>query len=97
MLIQAALIGLHQRIPTLFKLLDSYIQQDFRLESLTQCGHKLIHLWRGRQYLDITDELTLENRLHQVIPQAFFLLRAIGSKGDEQQQESNLQALLSFT
>ena len=49
LLIQAALIVLHQRILTLFKLLDSYIQQDFRLESLTQCGHKLIHLWRGRQ------------------------------------------------
>lgn len=95
LLIQAALIGLHQRIPTLFKLLDSYIQQDFRLESLTQCGHKLIHLWRGRQYLDITDELTLENRLHQVIPQAFFCLKQL-AQGDEQQQESNLQALLSL-
>nr|WP_202608866.1 DUF5682 family protein [Proteus sp. G4415] len=95
LLIQAALIGLHQRIPTLFKLLDSYIQQDFRLESLTQCGHKLIHLWRGRQYLDITDELTLENRLHQVIPQAFFCLEQL-AQGDEQQQESNLQALLSL-
>ncbi|MDX7018168.1 hypothetical protein SJ059_27475, partial [Klebsiella aerogenes] len=82
------------RIPTLFKLLDSYIQQDFRLESLTQCGHKLIHLWRGRQYLDITDELTLENRLHQVLPQAFFCLEQL-AQGDEQQQESNLQALLS--
>lgn len=95
LLIQAALIGLHQRIPSLFALLDSYIQQDFRLASLTQCGHKLIHLWRGRQYLDITDETALENRLHHVIPQALFCLEQL-SQGDEQQQESHLQALLSL-
>lgn len=95
LLIQAALIGLHQRIPSLFKLLDSYIQQDFRLDSLTQCGHKLIHLWRGRHFLDINDEIALENRLHQVIPQAFFCLEQL-SQGDEQQQETHLQALLSL-
>lgn len=50
LLMQAALIGLHQRIPTLFMLLDSYIQQDNKFESLVACGHKLVHLWRGRSF-----------------------------------------------
>ncbi|MBD2801056.1 4-aminobutyrate aminotransferase [Xenorhabdus sp. M] len=93
LLIQAVLIGLHQCIPALFRLLDNYIQQDVNLASLTTCGHKLIHLWRGRAFLGIEDHTTLENRLHQVIPQAFFCLDQI-TQGDEQQQEAHLQALL---
>ena len=43
--------------------------------SLNNVMH-LRHLLR-RQYLDITDELSLENRLHQVIPQAFFCLEQL--------------------
>ncbi len=95
LLTQAVIIGLHQRIPILLQLLDKYIQQDFRLDSLITCGHQLIHLWRGRTFFDITDQSILENRLYQVIPQAFFCLDQI-SQGDEQQQETHLQALLSL-
>ncbi len=51
LLMQAALIGLHQRMPALFSLLDGYIQQDAKFESLIACGHKLVHLWQGANSL----------------------------------------------
>lgn len=95
LLIQAALIGLQQRIPSLFTLLDRYIQQDVRLDSLTECGHKLLQLWRCRTFLDISDVTAIENRFHQLLPQTFFCLDHL-TQGDEQQQEVHFQALLAL-
>ncbi|OMQ25489.1 DUF5682 family protein [Serratia oryzae] len=95
LLIQAALIGLQQRIPSLLTLLDRYIQQDSRLDSLTTCGHKLIHLWRCRAFLDITDLTSIKDRLHQLLLQAFFCLDQL-AQGDAQQQEVHFQALLAL-
>ncbi len=95
LLIQAALIGLQQRIPSLFTLLDRYIQQDFRLDSLTECGHKLLQLWRCHTLLDISDVTAIENRFHQLLPQTFFCLEHL-AQGDEQQQEVHFQALLAL-
>nr|WP_314265025.1 DUF5682 family protein [uncultured Moellerella sp.] len=95
LLIQSALIGLQQKIPTLFHLLEQYIQQDPKLGSLTACGHQLIYLWRGRAFLDIEDSRSLENMLHQLLPQALSQLDQL-TQGDEQQQEEHLQTLLSL-
>lgn len=94
LLMQAALIGLHQRIPTLFNLLDSYIQQDAKFESLVACGHKLVHLWRGRSVFDIEQDSGIRQRLDKVLQQAFYCLDQI-SQGDEQRQEHDFNALLS--
>lgn len=94
LLIQAALIGLHQRIPVLFNLLDQYIQQDARFSSLVACGHKLVHLWRGRHFLDLNENTAIAQRLGKTIQQIFYCLNQI-SKGDEQQQEESFTALLS--
>lgn len=94
LLMQAAIIGLHQRIPTLFSLLDSYIQQDTKFESLVACGHKLVHLWRGRQFFDIEENFTIEARLDALLQQVFYCFEQI-TQGDEQQQEMYFNALLS--
>lgn len=94
LLMQAALIGLHQRIPTLFTLLDRYIQQDSQFESLVACGHKLVHLWRGRSFFDLEEETGIKQRIDKVLSQAFFCLDQV-AQGDEQQQEHYFNALLS--
>ncbi|EKT62982.1 DUF5682 family protein [Providencia burhodogranariea] len=94
LLIQAALIGLTQQLPALFNLLDRYIQQDSKLDSLVACGHKLIHLWRGRQLFDIDEAFSIEDRLHLVIQQVFYCLDQL-TQSDEQQQEQSFEALLS--
>ncbi|HGI5213028.1 TPA: DUF5682 family protein [Providencia alcalifaciens] len=94
LLMQAALIGLHQRIPTLFMLLDSYIQQDNKFESLVACGHKLVHLWRGRGFFDLAEDSGIKERINRVVQQTFFCLDQV-SQGDEQQQERYFDALLS--
>lgn len=94
LLMQAALIGLHQRIPTLFMLLDSYIQQDNKFESLVACGHKLVHLWRGRGFFDLAEDSGIKERINRVVQQTFFCLDQV-SQGDEQQQEHYFDALLS--
>ncbi|WP_272668505.1 MULTISPECIES: DUF5682 family protein [unclassified Providencia] len=94
LLMQAALIGLHQRMPALFSLLDGYIQQDTKFESLIACGHKLVHLWRGRQFFDIEDNFSIEARLDALLQQAFYCFAQI-TQGDEQQQEPHFSALLS--
>lgn len=94
LLMQAALIGLHQRIPALFSLLDNYIQQDAKFESLVACGHKLVHLWRGRQFFDIEENFAIEVRLDTLLQQVFYCFEQI-TQGDEQQQEMHFNALLS--
>ena len=94
LLMQAALIGLQQRIPTLFMLLDSYIQQDNKFESLVACGHKLVHLWRGRGFFDLAEDSGIKERINRVVQQIFFCLDQV-SQGDEQQQEHYFDALLS--
>ncbi|MTC38388.1 4-aminobutyrate aminotransferase [Providencia alcalifaciens] len=94
LLMQAALIGLHQHIPTLFMLLDSYIQQDNKFESLVACGHKLVHLWRGRGFFDLAEDSGIKERINRVVQQTFFCLDQV-SQGDEQQQERYFDALLS--
>ena len=94
LLMQAALIGLHQRIPTLFHLLDRYIQQDTNFESLISCGHKLVHLWRGRHFFDIDEKFAIEQRLDNVLQQIFYNFDQI-SQGDEPQQQQHFNSLLS--
>ncbi|HGN1705128.1 TPA: DUF5682 family protein [Providencia rettgeri] len=94
LLMQAAIIGLHQRIPALFSLLDGYIQQDAKFESLIACGHKLVHLWRGRQFFDIEENFAIETRLDTLLQQVFYCFDQI-TQGDEQQQEQYFSALLS--
>lgn len=94
LLIQAATIGLGKQLPALFALLDRYIQQDNQLGSLVACGHKLIHLWRGRQLFDIQDGFSIDERLHRVIQQAFYCLEQL-THGDEQQQEQSFDVLMS--
>lgn len=94
LLMQAALIGLQQRIPTLFMLLDSYIQQDNKFESLVACGHKLVHLWRGRGFFDLAEDSGIKERINRVVQQIFFCLDQV-SQGDEQQQEHYFDALFS--
>ncbi|WP_369311149.1 DUF5682 family protein [Providencia rettgeri] len=94
LLMQAALIGLHQRLPALFSLLDNYIQQDANFASLVACGHKLVHLWRGRQFFDIEENFAIEARLDTLLQQLFYCFEQL-TQGDEQQQETHFNALLS--
>ena len=94
-LIQAALMGLHHRLPDMMARLALYIEQDSKLDSLVQCGHQLLHLWRGREFLGLQDIPALLVLLDKIQPQALFHLEQIQQE-DEQQQQSNLNTLFSL-
>ncbi|WP_409309312.1 DUF5682 family protein [Pectobacterium sp. B1J-3] len=94
-LIQAALLGLQSRLAGLFRLLHDDIQNDFRLSSLVECGHSLIHLWRGRDFLGLRYQPELTQLLLELVPQTLFCLSTIAA-GDEPQQEEHFTALLAL-
>lgn len=94
-LIQAALLGLQSRLTGLFRLLHDDIHNDFRLSSLVECGHSLIHLWRGRDFLGLRNQPELTQLLFKLVPQALFCLPTM-TAGDESQQEENFTALLAL-
>ncbi|MBL0866803.1 4-aminobutyrate aminotransferase [Pectobacterium carotovorum] len=94
-LIQAALLGLPSRVAGLFRLLHDDIHNDFRLSSLVECGHSLIHLWRGRDFLGLRNQPELTQLLFKLVPQTLFCLPTI-TAGDESQQEEHFTALLAL-
>ncbi|MFJ5409722.1 DUF5682 family protein [Pectobacterium punjabense] len=94
-LIQAALLGLQSRLAGLFRLLHDDIHNDFRVDSLVECGHSLIHLWRGRDFLGLRNQPELTQLLLKLVSQALFCLPTI-TAGDESQQETHFTALLGL-
>lgn len=93
--IQAALMGLQTYFSQLLVKLSSFLEVDSNLLSLVDCGHRLLYLWQGRDFLALNVSSTLLALLAKVLKQAFFLLDTLKQSDTEQQQE-NLKTLLLF-
>lgn len=92
---QAALMGLQNDFEQLLINLVSYLEVDSDLSSIVDCGHRLLYLWQGRNFLEINSTETLLALLAKVPQQAFFLLD-IFKRSDEEIQQQNLKILLSL-
>lgn len=77
LLLRACLIGLHRRLPQLFELLSTQLDEDASLASVVDCGHRLLTLWRAREPLGVQAHPLLGSLLGRVWPAAMFLLSEI--------------------
>lgn len=93
--IQAALMGLQSYFSQLLAKLSTYLDVDNNLFSVVNCGHRLLYLWQGRDFLALNANSTLLALLAKVPQQALFLLDELKQANTEQQQE-NLKTLLLF-
>ena len=93
LLIRAALMGLHKQIPILFAEIQQYLPNDPDLDSVIQCGQKLLNLWTGKDFLAFQQQPELKGLLEQVIPSALFLLSQLATPPADQQQQILNQVL----
>ncbi|WP_286800951.1 MULTISPECIES: DUF5682 family protein [Acinetobacter] len=93
LLIRAALMGLHKQIPILFAEIQQYLPNDPDLDSVIQCGQKLLNLWIGKDFLAFQQQPELKGLLEQVIPSALFLLSQFATPPADQQQQILNQVL----
>ena len=93
LLIRAALMGLHKHIPVLFAEVQQFLPNDPDLDSVIQCGQKLLNLWTGKDFLAFQQQPELKALLQQVIPTALFLLSQLATPPAEQQQQILNQVL----
>ena len=93
LLIRAALMGLHKQIPILFAEIQQYLPNDPDLDSVIQCGQKLLNLWIGKDFLAFQQQPELKGLLEQVIPSALFLLSQLATPPEDQQQQILNQVL----
>ena len=93
LLIRAALMGLHKHIPILFAEIQQYLPNDPDLDSVIQCGQKLLNLWTGKDFLAFQQQPELKGLLEQVIPSALFLLSQLATPPEDQQQQILNQVL----
>lgn len=95
LLLRACLIGLHGRLPRLFELLSTQLDEDASLASVIDCGHRLLTLWRAREPLGVQGHPLLASLLDRVWPAAMFLLAEI-TCGDEDAESERIGQLLSL-
>lgn len=93
LLIRAALMGLHKQISILFAEVQQYLPNDPDLDSVIQCGQKLLNLWTGKDFLAFQQQPELKALLQQVIPTALFLLSQLATPPADQQQQILNQVL----
>ncbi|WHP06969.1 DUF5682 family protein [Acinetobacter corruptisaponis] len=93
LLIRAALMGLHKQISILFAEVQQYLPNDPDLDSVIQCGQKLLNLWTGKDFLAFQQQPELKALLQQVIPSALFLLSQLATPPADQQQQILNQVL----
>ncbi|ENW94654.1 DUF5682 family protein [Acinetobacter sp. NIPH 298] len=87
LLIRAALMGLQKQIPILFAEVEQYLPNDPDLDSVIQCGQKLLNLWTGKDFLAFQQQPELKALLKNVIPTALFLLSQLATPPEDQQQQ----------
>ena len=93
LLIRAALMGLHAQIPLLFAEVQHDLPNDPDLDSVIQCGQKLLNLWTGKDFLAFQQQPELKALLQDVMPTALFLLSQLSTPPEDQQQHILAQLL----
>lgn len=94
-IIQAALMGLESYAIQLINHLSYVIEGEQNLESLINCGHRLLYLWQGQQFLQLNVTSGLLILLAKIPNQAFFLFETLKQQPEDQQQQ-NIKLLLSL-
>ncbi|GAB3540402.1 DUF5682 family protein [Noviherbaspirillum agri] len=95
LLIRACLIGLHERLPSLIRLLSAHLEEDANFGSVVDCGHRLATLWRAREPLGVQQHPELLGLMQKVWPSALFLLPDLARVKAEAEAEA-VQHLLSL-
>ncbi|AYA02162.1 hypothetical protein BEN74_04285 [Acinetobacter sp. WCHAc010034] len=95
LLIRAALMGLQPQIPVLFAELERFLPEDPDLDSVLQCGQKLLYLWTGKDFLAFQQQPALKTLLQQAVSSALFLVSQWAAPPLEQQRQY-LQHLLQL-
>jgi Family of unknown function (DUF5682) len=79
LLTRACTIGLHARLPQLIDTISAHLDDDASCESVVDCGHRLLNLWRAREPLGVQQNPQLLQLLQRVWPAALFLAPNIGA------------------
>jgi len=95
LLVRACVIGLRERLPALFPLLEEHLDQDPSLASVVECGHRLATLWRAREPLGVQGDMRLEALLGRIWPAALFLLPDL-EQADESTEPDMVRCLISL-
>lgn len=95
LLVRACLIGLHGRLPRLFAMLSTHLDEDASLASVIACGHRLLTLWRAREPLGVQGHPLLPGLLGRIWPAALFLLSKMNCD-DENGESGIIEQLLSL-
>lgn len=85
LLVQAAAVGLHERLPALLELLSTHLAADASFISVVQCARQLQTLWRAREPLGMQGQAGLEQLMHACWPSALFLLPALAGCKEEEE------------
>ena len=83
LLVQAAAVGLHDRLPALLDLLSRHLEADASFASVVQCARQLQTLWRAREPLGMRGQPGLQRLMQSCRPAALFLLPALADCKEE--------------
>jgi len=85
LLVQAAAVGLHERLPALLDLLSHHLEADASFVSVVQCARQLQTLWRAREPLGMQGQPGLGRLMQSCWPAALFLLPALAGCKEEEE------------
>lgn len=85
LLVQAAAVGLHERLPALLDLLAAHLAADASFASVVQCARQLQTLWRARAPLGMQGQPGLQQLMQSCWPAALFLLPALADCKEEEE------------
>lgn len=95
LLVRACLVGLHERLPQLLELVAYHLAADPELDSVSDCAHQLLGLWRARAPLGVQDHAGVRALLLRAWSASLALLPGLAAVKAEQEADGvrNLVAL----
>lgn len=85
LVIRACLIGLHQRLPALFALVEMNLHEDAKFSSVVNAGHQLLTLLQAREPLGLEADTEVLLLLQKVWFAALFLMPGLsGCKPEDE-------------
>ncbi len=101
LLVRACTVGLHNKLPQLMQTISAHLDEDASCESVVDCGHRLLTLWRAREPLGVQQNPQLLKLLERVWPAALFLapniaIDAAGAGGSSGGGREAVMLLLSL-
>jgi hypothetical protein len=99
LVIRACLIGLHQRLPALFALVEMHLHEDAVFSSVVNSGHQLLTLLQAREPLGLEADAGVLLLLQKVWFAALYLMPGLSGCKPEDEADCirDLTALRDFT